>query len=278
MRDRIFVSAFKVYSTFSGRRFMSDLRDAFDRDLVGCVMNPMSVMDFMDSEDMTPFLYQLIEGSALPLRAVETTFAPDSTGFGTSRFVRWFDEKYGKERSGREWVKAHVMTGTKTNVITTAIVDGPTAHDCPLFKPLLEQTLANGFGVQTLCADKGYLSRENLELSARHGAATFIPFKANCVPGEPGTLWDRMFGYFQFHRQEFLAQYHRRSNVESTFSMVKAKFRDCVRSKSDTAMKNEVLLKLLCHNVVVVHQAVIEAAFWPQKEEGGRDVLPLRRV
>lgn len=33
-------------------------------------------------------------------------------------------------------------------------------------------------------------------------------------------------------------------------------------------MKNEVLLKLLCHNVVVVHQAIIElgisAAFWPK--------------
>ena len=28
MKDRIFADAFKVFSTFSGRRFMSDLRDA----------------------------------------------------------------------------------------------------------------------------------------------------------------------------------------------------------------------------------------------------------
>jgi hypothetical protein len=75
-----------------------------------------------------------------------------------------------------------------------------------------------------------------------------------------------MFGYFQFHRDVFLKHYHQRSNVESTFSMVKAKFGDAVRSKTDTALKNEVLLKLLCHNVVVVHQAVaelgIEPVFW----------------
>jgi transposase len=275
MRDRVFASAFKV---FSSRRFMSDLQEAHDRGILSRVMNPMTIMDFTDSDAMTPFLYQLIERSAWPLRSVETPFAPDSTGFSTSRFVRWYDEKYGQERSGRAWVKAHVMTGMKTNVITTAIVDGPAPNDCPMFRPMLERTLANGFAVGAVCADKAYLSKENLELAAKHGAAAFIPFKVNSVPGEVGTLWDRMFGYFQFHRADFLTYYHQRSNVESTFSMVKAKFRDHVRSKSDTAMKNEVLLKLLCHNVVVVHQAIIElgieGAFWPEKDDGeARGVL-----
>ena len=33
--------------------------------------------------------------------------------------------------------------------------------------------------------------------------------------------------------------YHKRSNVESTFSMIKAKFRDHVRSKTPVAMVNE---------------------------------------
>ena len=78
-----------------------------------------------------------------------------------------------------------------------------------------------------------------------------------------------MYGYFQFRREEFLAHYHKRSNVESTFSMVKAKFRDHVRSKTDTAMKNEVLCKVLCHNICCVIQAQcelgIEAKFWDEK-------------
>jgi transposase len=259
---------------------MSDLGDAREKGFIGSVMNPMTIMDFANEEAMTPVLYQLIERSAWPLRAVETAFAPDSTGFSTSRFVRWFDEKYGTERSGREWVKAHVMTGTKTNIITTAIVEGPSAADCPLFRPLVERTLANGFKMETVCADKGYLSKENLELAAKHGAAPFIPFKSNSVPGEPGTLWDRLFGFFQFNRADFLTRYHARSNVESTFSMVKAKFRDHVRSKTDVAMKNEVLLKFLCHNLVVVHQAItelgIEATFWPE-DAGERRVIPFCR-
>jgi transposase len=103
----------------------------------------------------------------------------------------------------------------------------------------------------------------------KHGAVPFIPFKSNSVPGEAGTLWERLFGFFQFNRADFLARYHQRSNVESTFSMVKAKFRDHVRARNETAMKNEVLLKFLCHNLVVVHQAILElgiaATFWPEK-------------
>jgi hypothetical protein len=51
--------------------------------------------------------------------------------------------------------------------------------------------------------------------------------------------------------------------------MFKAKFRDHVRSKTDTAMVNEVLCKFLCHNVVVVHQSMIELGitgeFWEEK-------------
>ena len=36
--------------------------------------------------------------------------------------------------------------------------------------------------------------------------------------------------------------------------MIKAKFGDSVRSKTDTAMKNEVLAKILAHNICCVIQ------------------------
>src|SRR4051794_33227632 len=56
------------------------------------------------------------------------------------------------------------------------------------------------------------------------------------------------------HRDEFARHYHKRSNVESTFSMIKAKFRDHVRSKTDVAMVNEVLCKIICHNICCLIQ------------------------
>jgi hypothetical protein len=53
-------------------------------------------------------------------------------------------------------------------------------------------------------------------------------------------------------REEFLKHYHQRSNVESVFSAIKRKFGDAVRSKTETAMMNETLAKLVCHNLTCV--------------------------
>jgi transposase len=281
--DQVFACAYKVYSTFSARRFGSDLRDAFDKGYMTQTMHPNKLCTFLDDEALTPILHDCIVRTSLPLRAVETVFAPDSTGFSTSRFVRWFDEKYGTARSGRDWVKAHIMTGTKTNVVTAVIIEDKYANDSPQFKPLVDATAGSGFAIKEVPADKAYLSRENLELLHGMGGTAYVPFKSNSIAGEAGSLWERMYFYYQFKREEFLKHYHQRSNVESTFSMVKAKFRDHVGSKTDTAMKNEVLCKFLCHNLCVLIQSQcelgIEPVFWQNDEmsESNPDVLPMTR-
>ena len=60
-----------------------------------------------------------------------------------------------------------------------------------------------------------------------------------------------------------MEHYHMRSNIESAFSMVKGKFGDSVRSKSDTGQINEVLCKVLCHNICVLVQATHELGIDP---------------
>src|SRR5205823_7273274 len=96
-----------------------------------------------------------------------------------------------------------------------------------------------------------------------------------------GGLWEKMLSYYLFRREEFLRHYHQRSNAESTVNMVKAKFRDHVRSKTDVAMKNEVLCKFLCHNICVVIQSQceleIEPVFWQDEPVDKPDVLPMVR-
>ena len=69
----------------------------------------------------------------------------------------------------------------------------------------------------------------------RQRGAPFIPFKSNTVATTEDSTWGRMYHYFMLKREDFLSHYHRRSNVETVFSMCKAKFGDSVRSKSDTA-------------------------------------------
>ena len=72
-----------------------------------------------------------------------------------------------------------------------------------------------------------------------------------------------MFHLYSLNSDEYLSHYHKRSNVESTFSMVKAKFGDHLRSKTDTAMVNEALCKILCHNVCCLIQSTYELGVVP---------------
>src|SRR5262249_52365680 len=106
--------------------------------------------------------------------------------------------------SGHDWVKAHAICGVKTNIVTAVRIESRDAGDSPQFKPLVETTAEN-FAIREVPADKAYLSHENLELVAGMGGTAFIPFKVNSTPGETGGIWEKMFGYFQFRRDEFLA-------------------------------------------------------------------------
>lgn len=259
--DAVFAAVFKVYSTVSGRRFQTDLRDAKEAGHVDAAPHYNSVFRVLEDPAVTPTLRGLLIRSSLPLRAVETQFAADSTGFSTSRFARWFDHKYGVDRRQAEWVKCHVMTGTRTNVVTAAEVTD--AGDATQFRQLAATTARN-FTVSEVSGDKAYLSEANLEFVDEMGAVPYIPFKVNSRgDGRPG-IWERMFARFTLEREDFLKHYHRRSNVESTFSMVKRKFGDAVRSKTEVAVKNEVLAKLVCHNVVVVIHEMHELGITPE--------------
>jgi transposase len=82
-------------------------------------------------------------------------------------------------------------------------------------------------------------------------------FKANTT-GNVGGMFQKAWHFFSYHRETFLAHYHQRSNVESTVMMIKTKFGDAVRSKTDVAAKNEVLCKVLCHNLCCLISAMYE--------------------
>ncbi len=279
--DVLFAMVFKVYTCLAGRRFMCDLEDARDKGHVSEVVHYNPIGRHFENPEFTPILRDPIVRSAPPLKSVGTVFAPDGAGFGVSRFARRYDEKYGVQRSGKDWVKAHAICGVKTNVAVAVEIAGRDAADSPTFKPLVEKAAEN-FKIAEVPADKAYLSRENLEPVEKLGGTAFAPFRSNGVAGEAGGLWERMFHYFSYRREEFLRHHHARSDIESTFPMLKAKFRDNVRAKTDAATVDEVPCKFICHNICCVIMAQcelgIEAEFWKDAAPAGTpDVLPMVR-
>ena len=86
------------------------------------------VNKFLNQEEVTPILNHLLILSSLPRKGVETNFAPDSSGFRTSQFNQYGVEKYGTKKA-HKWVKAHILTGTKTNIIASARITEGNAND-----------------------------------------------------------------------------------------------------------------------------------------------------
>src|SRR5207249_227012 len=105
-----------------------------------------------------------IEESALPLAAIESDFAVDSTGISACRFVQWVTAKYKDNEliETKDWVKLHMICGVTTNVVTAAQVGERYSGDSPRLKSLVEKT-AQGFTMKEVSADKAYLSGGNLK-------------------------------------------------------------------------------------------------------------------
>ena len=256
LSDLVFLCAYKVYSLLSSRRFDTDVREAHAKGYVTRSPCFNTVNKYLAHPDLTPLLMDLVHASSLPVKPLETQFAIDSSGFSTCRFVSWYNKKHKKVVDNREWVKAHIISGVRTHIITEVRISGWNAHDTTFFEPLLERTARN-FNVEGISGDKAYSSRHNFHLAMLTGAVPYIPFKSNVVAPAPDdtSAWAIMYHYVQANRQEFLDFYHKRSNIESAFNMIKSKFDSSLLCKSTPGQVNETLCKVLCHNLVEVARA-----------------------
>jgi transposase/predicted nucleic acid-binding Zn finger protein len=270
IEDIMFSMAFKVYSTVSGRRFITDLKEAHGKGYLSKLPAYNSIFRYFEDEMLTPHLLMLIEESALPLRSIESDFAVDSSGLSTCRFVQWVKAKYTEQHliEKKDWIKLHLICGVKTNVVTAVEITDRYAHDSPYMKPLVDKTVENGFKLSEVSADKGYLAANNFHSVLRHGAMPYIPFKSNSVAQSgytpKSTLWTKMYHFYSYNQERFMQSYHKRSNVETTFHMIKSKFGDSLRSKTKTAQINEALCKVLCHNICCLIQSMFELNLKPK--------------
>lgn len=258
LADLIYAACAKTYNCMSGRRNQSDLDEAFKRGFLSRPVRYNTVFKYLELEVMTAYLQQLITESSLTLKSVEIDFAVDSSGFGTCQYKRWFDVKYGNTEDWHDWIKLHLMTGVKTNIVTSCEVSRRYANDSPYFKPLVKATAQSGFTLNEVSGDKAYSSHANLRLVKQQGGTPYIAFKDNARGNSKCKTWNQMYHYYAYHQEDYMQHYHKRSNAESTFSMIKARFGERLKSKTERAQINEALCKVLCHNICVVIQSMHE--------------------
>ena len=276
----IFALVCKAYYGFSARRLNSHLEmagrlgylRALPADSRGAdgatVLNPPSeamecripkfntVNYYIRCSWLTKVLVDLVTVSALPLRGVEMDFAVDGTGWSSHQHERWIDYRLKSDSERHGWVKLHLVTGVKTNIVAAAVVSSSSRHDNVFFPRLVSKTFEH-FNVRHVTADKAYLSHFNFELARQLGGKLLVEFKSNTVPArDDGSAWSEAWQFFSEQPGQFDDEYHLRSNVESTNGAMKAKFPAKLRSKSFVGHFNELLCKLIAYNIVAVSREV----------------------
>ena len=172
LSDQIFCAVMKTYSQLSSRRAQCLFRRAEEREQASHAPHFNAVSKTLLKEEMTPILCNLIRQSALPLASIETDVAVDSTGFRCSTFGAYCKEKHNTKRQ-HNWLKAHICSGVKTNIVTDVVVTDETAGDSPQFDGLVRRT-SEGFTIAEVTADPAYSSRANYDTVGDIGGQAFL--------------------------------------------------------------------------------------------------------
>jgi transposase len=273
LSDQLFFAVQKVGSQLSCRRSHGLIELSKQRGQVSTVPHFGISSRVLRNPDVTPILHRLVELVALPLKGLETQFAVDSTGFRTTSFGDYNQETHGPSRRN-VWLKGHAIVGVATHIVVKLKVTDGNVADSPQFPELLRGAVTAGFDVREVSADKGYLSRSNVDVAADLDVTAYIPMKRNSTGRSRGSpVFNKLFHYFQLHKEDFDAHYHRRSNVESVFGAIKKKFGETLKSRDRIAQENELLAKIVSYNLtVLVHEMfeheVVPDFLMPHKPEG----------
>lgn len=261
VKDMIFMSALKIYSNYSSRKIHHDLKEAEMSGYIKKAPHFNRLSDFFNCDATYEMLQKLLMVTAIPLKELEDDFSIDASGFGSYQYERWKRYRFSKDfnsRGSRNYLKGHICIGTRTNIICSAEISYGNLHDIR-FAPKILESLKDNFNVKSVSADKGYSSQRILQIIENLGALPFVMFKNNVSPKDDSPeIWRKMFNYFKDNKQEFLKHYHRRSNVESTFCMIKMRLGEFLKSKNYEAQKNELMMKFIVHNITCLVSEIFE--------------------
>lgn len=250
MKDLFFCAGLKLYTGYSGRKIMSDLRHAQLAGYILMVPHYNTLTDFLSCKATYDLFSKLLTISAMPLRKLEDKYSLDSSGFGSYQYERWQRVRWGSKKGWRNYLKGHILIGTRTNIICNCEITPGNFSDARQASSLILKAGAN-FPIKEFSADKAYSSKLIFRIVESIGALPYIPFKHSTKePTENSPeIWNKMFLIFRDNKEKFMKSYHKRSDVETTFSMVKMRLGEFLKCKDFDSQRSELMMKFICHNI-----------------------------
>ncbi|KXB03098.1 hypothetical protein AKJ47_02845 [candidate division MSBL1 archaeon SCGC-AAA261G05] len=203
-----------------------------------------------DYPHVAMILMEVFKMTQDPVKDKETKFSPDGTGIPNSIKGNW--EKDSKsDEDGEGFTKMIAMLGTTSQLISAVrFPDNPYAHESPYFEPLLEETAETYSAVDRVSGDAAYLSRGNCDLvESVGGIPRFYLKKGITLKREGSWAWTEMLLNFMEDPQQWLREYHSRSNVESGFSTFKRDFLAPLRKCIHRRRKAEAFARVCDYNL-----------------------------
>ena len=147
-------------------------------------------------------------------------------------------------------MKLHALVEAESKSVLTYSLTDPNVADTVEFPKLV-------YGVQSrileIYADAGYLSAKNCWAAANVGATPYIrPKRTNRRPAKPLNPFQKMLTAYLDDPKSWLAKYHLRSGVESTFAAIKRRLGDGLAATTRLRLRIEATLHLLAWNLTRV--------------------------
>lgn len=144
-------------------------------------------------------------------------------------------------------------SGIRMLVILNWRITNGRKHESPFFTILLQPFKFLG----NVMADKGYLSRKNVQFVYDKGGQAYMPFKEGkkrpCTPSPKShPAWKFTFWYWKLLNGIYMLFYHWRSRIEAVFSALKKRYGDKLNCRSAFMRRKEMSLRLIAYNIRIL--------------------------
>ena len=176
----------------------------------------------------------------------------DATGLEARHVSRYYVDRKGYRRfRRRRWPKVTVVGEAQTHLIGGATIRWGPSQDSPQLPATVRQA-AKLTRWDRLLGDRAYDAEHNHRLCREEVGirSTVIPLN----PRRQGRRWPQTRYRRQMKRRFFTRVYRQRWQVESLFSRHKRLLGATLRARKWGAQKQECLVRILTHNLMILHR------------------------
>jgi transposase len=183
-------------------------------------------------------IFRLLLNATIGLKSIAVA-AIDSTGFTRTNPSGHYLQRIDRLKPIKQSVKLSVLADAKSHKILSARIRALPAHDIRDAKYLIGKTQVLP---KVLVGDSAYDAESLHKLAFDKGFKTVIKPRRNVRRG-----------FYRRKMQQFYSEriYHKRENVESTFSRLKQLHGGSVRCRTARTQRAEIFCKIIAHNLSI---------------------------